>query len=303
MLSSLRKRVTFARVLMTVAAVFAMTGGAYAAGKYVITSTKQISPKVLKQLKGKTGAAGPTGATGPAGPAGPTGPAGASGSAGEKGAAGEPGAPGEKGPQGATGAPGVAGESVTSATLKAGEEGCAEGGSKFTVGGKTTTACAGAEGKQGPTGATGPQGPLQPGKAEMGQWAFGQKMTTEGGEPILVAMSFPVPLAKALEAANVHYIGVGEGEGEENPSSAITEHKCSGTVEKPGAASGNLCVFTARIANYTKLALISIPFEISSAESGETGAGVSGAYLVSPFDFTPAEAGYIAGSGDWVVTG
>jgi hypothetical protein len=36
--------------------VFAMTGGAYAAKRYLITSTKQISPSVLKQLQGKAGA-------------------------------------------------------------------------------------------------------------------------------------------------------------------------------------------------------------------------------------------------------
>ncbi|MGH2879601.1 MAG: hypothetical protein ACRDK4_08360, partial [Solirubrobacteraceae bacterium] len=59
---------------MTLALVFAMTGGAYAAKKYLITNTKQISPKVLKQLKG---------AKGPAGPAGPEGKAGAPGSPGK----------------------------------------------------------------------------------------------------------------------------------------------------------------------------------------------------------------------------
>src|SRR5437763_16587897 len=49
---------------------FAMGGGAYAAKHYLITSTKQISPKVLKALKGKAGKPGAAGATGPAGPAG-----------------------------------------------------------------------------------------------------------------------------------------------------------------------------------------------------------------------------------------
>ena len=72
MLSALRKRLhlTPGTVIATLALVFAMTGGAYAAGKYVITSTKQISPKVLKSLKGATGKAGATGATGATGPAG-----------------------------------------------------------------------------------------------------------------------------------------------------------------------------------------------------------------------------------------
>ena len=47
MIEFLKRRLSYANVAMTVAVVFAMSGGAYAAGKYVITSTKQISPKVL----------------------------------------------------------------------------------------------------------------------------------------------------------------------------------------------------------------------------------------------------------------
>jgi hypothetical protein len=69
MFSAIRKRVTYTNVAMTVALVFAMSGGAYAAGKYLIVSTKQISPKVLKSLVGKTGKAGANGAPGAAGPA------------------------------------------------------------------------------------------------------------------------------------------------------------------------------------------------------------------------------------------
>jgi hypothetical protein len=106
MFSAIRRRFTYANVAMTLALVFAMSGGAYAASRYVITSTKQISPKVLKALKGANGqngaaglagAQGPTGAAGAAGPAGVTGPAGPKG---ETGAKGEPGAPGAQGPAG-----------------------------------------------------------------------------------------------------------------------------------------------------------------------------------------------------------
>jgi hypothetical protein len=42
----LRKRFTYTNVAMTLALVFAMTGGAYAAFTSLITSTKQISPSV-----------------------------------------------------------------------------------------------------------------------------------------------------------------------------------------------------------------------------------------------------------------
>jgi hypothetical protein len=86
MFSALRRRmhITPATAIATLALVFAITGGAYAAGKYLITSTKQISPKVLRSLKG---AAGVKGATGPAGLAGPAGgPGGPAGPAGPKGA-------------------------------------------------------------------------------------------------------------------------------------------------------------------------------------------------------------------------
>jgi len=69
----MRRRLSYANVAATLALVFSMSGGALAASRYLITSTKQISPKVLKKLKGntgKTGAAGKEGAPGKEGPAG-----------------------------------------------------------------------------------------------------------------------------------------------------------------------------------------------------------------------------------------
>src|SRR5450759_3972001 len=90
MFSAIRTRIhlTPSTVIATLALVFAMTGGAYAASKYLITSTKQISPKVLKSLKGKAGKPGANGAQGLAGAAGPQGPGGAAGAKGAPGAAG-----------------------------------------------------------------------------------------------------------------------------------------------------------------------------------------------------------------------
>ena len=108
MFSAIRNRITPATVIATIALVFAMTGGAYAAKKFLITSTKQISPSVLKSLKG---ANGKNGAAGPAGPAGAPGAGtpGAAGPQGPAGAAGANGGNGQKGEKGAKGEPWTAG--------------------------------------------------------------------------------------------------------------------------------------------------------------------------------------------------
>ncbi len=118
MFSRIRRRFTYANVAMTIALVFAMSGGAYAAGKYLITSTKQISPKVLKALAGKPGKTGPAGLAGPAGPAGATGAVGATGPAG---APGKEGVQGKEGIQGKQGEPGKDGTTGFTETLPKGK--------------------------------------------------------------------------------------------------------------------------------------------------------------------------------------
>jgi hypothetical protein len=95
-----RARLTYMNVAVVLILVFVTSGGAYAASKYVITSTKQISPKVLKSLMGKTGptgAPGPQGAPGSPGVVGPQGPAGKEGSPGKEGKEGKEGSPGQEG--------------------------------------------------------------------------------------------------------------------------------------------------------------------------------------------------------------
>ncbi len=82
---SVRKHLSYANVMATVAIVFAMGGSAIAANHYLITTTKEFKPSVLKALKGNTG---PRGATGAAG------------------LPGAPGNPGKEGPQGKEGPPG-----------------------------------------------------------------------------------------------------------------------------------------------------------------------------------------------------
>lgn len=85
-------------VIAVVALVASLAGSAVAANKYLITSTKQIKPSVLKKLKGKRGPVGPAGAVGATGATGQTGSTGATGPAGTTGAKGDTGATGPAGP-------------------------------------------------------------------------------------------------------------------------------------------------------------------------------------------------------------
>jgi hypothetical protein len=78
----LRRHLSYANVVATMALVFAMSGGALAASHYLITKTSQIKPSVLKKLKGNIGHTGATG------PSGPSGPAGSEGKEGQQGASG-----------------------------------------------------------------------------------------------------------------------------------------------------------------------------------------------------------------------
>jgi Collagen triple helix repeat (20 copies) len=89
----MRRRLSYANVTATLALVFAMSGGAMAANSYLINSTKQISPKVLKKLTGKAGKTGANGAAGTTGATGPQGKEGQPGKEGTPGTEGHPGAP------------------------------------------------------------------------------------------------------------------------------------------------------------------------------------------------------------------
>lgn len=271
MISAVRKRMTYANVAVTVAVVFAMSGGAYAASRVLITNINQIKPSVRAKLKGK------------AGPAGPQGPAGAQGAAGPQGPAGAGGAKGENGAAGANGANGV---SVTSKELKKGEGGCAEGGSEFTSASGKASACNGKEGSPWTAG-----GVLPFGKSETGNWVGGPVHTTNG-EVITSSISFPIPLKEHLIEKHVHFILPNES----------APAGCSGTVsEKPAAEPGNLCVFVffeeglglePGEPNYTSLSVEERSAEHAASRSGTVIAAAVG------FGVKSAQA-----YGVWVVSG
>ncbi|HWX88373.1 MAG TPA: hypothetical protein VNX67_09375 [Solirubrobacteraceae bacterium] len=81
----------------------ALGGSAVAANHYLINSTAQINPKILKKLRGDIGPAGTNGSNGTAGAAGATGPQGPAGEKGETGPKGATGLKGEPGPKGEAG--------------------------------------------------------------------------------------------------------------------------------------------------------------------------------------------------------
>jgi Collagen triple helix repeat (20 copies) len=270
--SNIRKRLTYSNVAATLAVFFAMSGGAYAASKYLITSTKQISPKVLKTLKGKPGA------NGPQGPAGSPGATGLAGAAGPQGA---------KGETGGTGTEGKAGVSVTSKTLAQGDKHCGAGGSEFNAGASATFACNGSPWTAG--------GVLPKGATETGTWVDANSETPN--KPTSVSISFPVPLK---EAPVPHYI---EPEELENPPAG-----CKGTPAKPEAEPGNLCVFAAFSPKDSNLE----EPKFSNPGIYLTKAGLQGSGEASPYGtilLLHVKAtitgifGETAGRGTWAVTG
>ncbi len=155
-MSKLTAKLTYANVAATLALVFSMTGGALAASHYLISSEKQINPKVLKALKGAKGPKGAQGATGPAGGVGATGATGATGQGirGPEGVHGDAGLQGNAGEPGATGPTGAVG--TTGPTGPTGEKGLQ--GEKGGEGKQGATGQTGATGDTGGTGATGATG-------------------------------------------------------------------------------------------------------------------------------------------------
>jgi collagen triple helix repeat protein len=93
----MRRRRPSPGLVIAVVALFIALGGTAFGAHFVITSTSQIKPSVLKKLRAKRGPAGVKGATGASGPAGSAGPQG------KEGATGKEGTPGKEGPAGKEG--------------------------------------------------------------------------------------------------------------------------------------------------------------------------------------------------------
>lgn len=213
----IRRNLNPATIVAVIALVLAMTGGAYAAKKYLITSTKQISPAVLKSLRGQAGPAGKNGANGANGAAGPQ------GTPGPQGSKGEPGAQGLKGEQGAQGAKGEQGPQ----------------------GAKGERGLEGPKGEQGPKGDPGQTGftsTLPSGKTETGAWSMtvGKALGALEEEGVaLASLSFNIPLEKGIPEGNVKILEQSKSATTECPSSS--EEIAEGRPAK--AASGFLCVY------------------------------------------------------------
>jgi collagen triple helix repeat protein len=202
---------------------------------------------------------------------------------------------GPKGPKGATGPAGPAGAQ----------------GPAGSAGVKGDTGATGPIGPQGLTGPTGPQGPAGPagedgetgfaevlpaGETETGVWAFGKSKVVGN-----VAVSFPIPLAAALDNSQVHYLNkagqeVHFDESEEDLMKEEPSTQCLGTVSAPSALPGNLCVYTASVSSAFMMSeRIMDPALTSPGTVG--GTGTMGAWLFFQLIVPEGE-----GHGTWAVT-
>ncbi len=241
-MSTLRTRFGIPGVISTIALVFAMTGGAFAA-KYLITSTKQISPSVLKKLKG---AAGPAGAAG---------------------------AQGAQGAAGANGTNGTNGSDGTSAKTKAfaGVKGsCTEGGIEVESASPVALVCNGKKGTNGTNGSPWVVGTAPQGVVMKGTWAI-QKYheATSNTENIPVPISTGVPI-DPLGGLGLNAVYMPPG-----PADPANPVGCTGTAEEPKAElaeatpnGGTVCIYAAVATNLRE------PNIAGSFNLGKSGGGI-----------------------------
>lgn len=208
-MSILKNRMGIPGLLAILALVMAMGGAAWAAKKYVITSTNQIKPSVLKKLKGKPG---------PPGPAGQQGPAGAAGKDGTNGTNGKD---GEDGTDGTNGTNGTDGEDGKSVELIGGAAGCPSDGTTVQLEGEPSTA------KEVCNGETGFTEVLPEGKTETGTYFLN---SVGVGSQAYNPISFDIPVFPAPTKAT--YV------------TGTSATGCPGIVNgTPTADPGNLCLY------------------------------------------------------------
>jgi hypothetical protein len=318
-------------------------GGAGAHSLSARAAKSRRGPRGPQGPAGQAGPAGKEGKQGPAGPAGAKGETGATGASGATGAAGagvttatfktekggckeggvelfsasgtsyvcngEESTPGQPGIQGIQGIPGVQGIPGTNGKgVVTGEfEGTHEptspvdnpckgaGGSSIEVegSGKPTYAC---NGKGGSGGGEGLPATLPEGKTETGAiFLTGQvPAMSEGFNEPAVSISFPIPLAKALGRSEVHSVGsTGNGT------------TCPGTVEKPAAEPGFLCIYEGAIekepAGTENLSFVGAT--VPPGRKNEEivfGTGTSGTVVHAVYE--GPNAGTISIQGSWAVT-
>lgn len=253
MFKAVSKHLNASTIVAIAALVFASAGGAFAAaggGPAAHAAKKKHSHSSAR------GPRGPKGARGPQGPAGPAGPEGKEGPQGPQGLQGPAGEAGKAGRNGVNGAPG---ENVAVSAVPTGVTACEErGGSQFSVGGETAGyACNGAAGAAGKEGSPWTdKGTLPEGATETGSWLA----RPAEGEIQDITISFPIPLAAALEESNVFIAP--------NPA-------CPGTAEEPKAEAGDLCVYIGgNLLNRAELLGIDKPTGF-----GAKGASTAGAFL------------------------
>jgi hypothetical protein len=204
----MRRRLTLSNIVATVALVFAMSGGALAAKHYLLTSTHQISPQVLKALRSR------------------------------------PGPPGEKGTAGTNGIDVTSRQfdGAAGGCTQGGVEFKDVTGTTFACNAKEGNAP-----KERPDekwkGEGQPSWPdtLPSGKTETGTWGF----VSHAEGPERTPLSFPVPTAMPLQAilgrGPVEVL-------EPNEEDPIDAHpNCPGTVTNPKADPGFLCVYSERL--------------------------------------------------------
>lgn len=263
MVSILRSRFGIPGVIAVFALIFAMAGGAYAAKKYVITSTKQIKPSVRKSLQGKDGAQGAKGDPG---------------TPGAKGAPGAPGAKGDPGPRGPQGDPGDQGDtgddgvSVTTDEASTGE--CSTGGVKLTSVSGTSKVCNGEDGTPGTDGSPWVVGEAPSGVVMKGTWSLPPYDAAAAEEKLFAPVSTGVPVSQ--DAVVFPVIGPEPFAG------------CTGTAEDPtpGSAPGFLCIYPAEFENLEEI--------IENAPLSESGGGVL-------LEFVTEGAGVAKGYGSWAM--